>query len=89
MIDLRSSLAGLGWRRFAGGLMVLQGGLIALQGGLIEVVQGPRASANVPPPVHKRDFIDTWYQRLSDTGSYNSWMTLTAHRHLFVDDSDQ
>lgn len=26
-------------------------------------------------------FPDRWYQRLSDSGSYQTWMTLTGHRH--------
>jgi hypothetical protein len=29
----------------------------------------------------KRLFPDRWYQRLSDSGSYTTWMTLTGHRH--------
>lgn len=27
-------------------------------------------------------FVDKWYQLLSDSGSYASWMTLTGHRHF-------
>lgn len=29
----------------------------------------------------KRLHPDRWYQRLADTGSYASWMTLSTHRH--------
>ncbi len=29
----------------------------------------------------KRLFTDRWYQRVEDSGSYPTWMTLTGHRH--------
>ncbi len=29
----------------------------------------------------KRLHTDRWYQRVSDSGSYSTWMTLSSHRH--------